>query len=161
MNDYNGNVVTPVNYDGASDDDLKAFGLVEDMDWREELSKGNAAGTDGYMGDVMNAFLNVRTEDEEAEVEGKKDENEIKAIKDRSGALWIFAQTLEREGFVLDYKGYSCCFRVNRKQQLEGKVTNEDFDRLSSRDVSELGLASSVNLGCIDFYPIKSGKKNW
>merc|ERR1712244_42699 len=27
-------------------------------------------------------------------------------------------------------------------------------------DISALGLASSVNLGCVDFYPAASGKKN-
>ena len=151
LNEYKGTLVEPVNYSGASDEDVEVFGLVEDMDWREEMSKIDAAGTDGYLGDALNTFLNVKSDVD----------NQMKEINDRNGALWVFAKSLEREGFILDYKGYTCCFRVNRKQQDKNKIRDEDFDRLSSRDVSQLGLATSVNLGCVDFYPCKSGKKNW
>ena len=57
---------------------------------------------------------------------------------------------------------------MNRQQQRQrrgddgdGSISDEDFDRLASLDVLGLGLGSSTNLGCIDFYPIRSGKKNW
>ena len=57
---------------------------------------------------------------------------------------------------------------MNRRQQQhrrgddgDGSISDEDFDKLASVDVSGLGLASTTNLGCIDVYPILSGKKNW
>ncbi len=153
LKNYNGKLVEPVCFDGASSDDLQPFGLVEDMAWRKELSRDDAAGTDGYIGDVMNEFLSTPSEGRGLE--------ELKPIKEREGALWNFAKVLESEGFILDYKGYSCCFRVNWKHQNKETISEEDFKRLSLRDVSKLGLATSVNLGCIDFYPFKSGKKNW
>jgi hypothetical protein len=150
LSKYNGTVITPVKFTGSSESDLSPFGLKEDMDWRNELSKESAAGTDGYVGDVIVDFLCQNKED-----------NEIIPISDRQGALWNFAKNLESEGFVLDYKGYSCCFRVNRKQQNNERISSDDFDSLSLRDLTKTGLATSVNLGCIDFYPKSSGKKNW
>jgi len=147
---YNGTVIYPVQFLGATDADLEPFGLEEDMDWRNSMSTKIAAGTDGYIGDVMNIFLNL------------DNKNELtKPIPDREGALWRFATKLEEEGFVLDHNGYTCCFRVNRKQQMKDKISDVDFDLLASRNVTDLGLATSINLGCIDFYPINSGKKNW
>jgi hydroxymethylpyrimidine pyrophosphatase-like HAD family hydrolase len=151
LKDYSGTLVEPVHFNGASEEDVKAFGIVEDMDWREKLSQDQAAGGDGYIGDVMNTFLKVEQEED----------NQVKPIKDRESSLWNFAKSLEAEGFVIDYKGYTCCFRVNRKQQDKEKISDDDFNKLSLRNVEKLGLASSVNLGCVDFYPIKSGKKNW
>lgn len=150
LSEYNGTVITPVNFTGSSESDLSPFGLKEDLDWRNELSKEHAAGIDGYVGDAMVDFLCQNKED-----------NEIIPISLREGALWNFAKSLESEGFILDYKGYSCCFRVNRKQQNNERISSDDFDSLSLRDVTKMGLATSVNLGCIDFYPKCSGKKNW
>lgn len=139
-------VVTPVPFDGACDEDLKPFGLWEDETWRLKMS-ADGAGSDGYVSDAMDIFL------------GKQEEAKVVPLKDRKGALWNFARDLEKRGFVIDYKGYSNCFRVNMQQQ--SKVSSEEFNDLRSVDVSNLGLDTSVNLGCIDFYPKTSGKKNW
>ena len=84
--------------------------------------------------------------------------DETSSIEQRSGALWSFAKSLQEKGLVLDTKGYATCFRVNRNQQ----TTNGLFDDLLSGAISHPPeLASSVNLGCIDFYPNISGKKHW
>ena len=139
------------------------FGLEEDLEWRNGLSHRDAAGLDGYRGDAMNTFLHKQPQQPQQQQDQKNhEEEEMIPIHLRQGALWEFAKTLQQEGFTLDYKGYTCCFRVNRKQQQQknGVISDDDFDRLAFRNVSELGLASSVNLGCIDFYPICSGKKN-
>jgi hypothetical protein len=145
--DPGGNMVTPIPFDGATDDVLMSFGLVEDKLWRSKLSEEDAAGMDGYIGDSMDTFL------------GKQRETAIVPICERKGALWDFCKSLQKKGFVIDYKGYSNCFRVNKKQQ--NIISEDEFNSLRSLDVSEYGLATSVNLGCIDFYPIYSGKKNW
>lgn len=138
-------VITPVYFDGASEDDLKSFGLVEDESWRNKISN-NGAGSDGYVGDAMDVFL------------GKCDQASPIELSQRRGQLWEFGKMLEQKGFIVDYKGYSNCFRVNLKQQT--KISREDFHELESTDVSYMGLATSCNLGCIDFYPKSSGKKN-
>jgi hydroxymethylpyrimidine pyrophosphatase-like HAD family hydrolase len=56
---------------------------------------------------------------------------------------------------VIDSKGYSTCFRVNRSQQ-----TNVEAFDLVRNLIVPTELATSTNLGCIDFYPKDSGKKN-
>jgi len=180
---YNGKkmiIIEPINFHGAQSEDLEPFGLVEDMEWRLEMSNDNAAGCDGYLGDAMDTFMKTATNnnsnnDTEEEEEGQASStctvpSTIIPIDERSGVLWEFGKQLQKEGFVLDSNGYSCCFRVNRKQQNKELIHDDDFDRLSVRlrdrddananESTNLGLASSVNLGCIDFYPIKSGKKN-
>jgi len=45
--------------------------------------------------------------------------------------------------------------------QQQTKVSAEEFNALKSINVSDRGLATSVNLGCVDFYPRTSGKRNW
>jgi len=139
-------VVTPVPFDGASEQDLEPFGLREDETWRLKMSIGGA-GDDGYIGDAMDVFL------------GKQEDVDVVPLKDRQGALWNFAKDLEEKSFVIDYTGYSNCFRINMKQQTQ--VSDEEFNALKYTNVSDLGLDSSVNLGCIDFYPKTSGKRNW
>jgi len=138
-------VVTPVPFDGASEQDLEPFGLREDETWRLKMSIGGA-GDDGYIGDAMDVFL------------GKQEDVDVVPLKDRQGALWNFAKDLEEKSFVIDYTGYSNCFRINMKQQTQ--VSDEEFNALKYTNVSDLGLDSSVNLGCIDFYPKTSGKRN-
>ena len=141
-----GTFITPEPFDGATKDDLRPFGLKEDELWRSKLSL--IAGTDGNPGDAMDVFLGTSTK------------TQIIPLEDRKAPLWNYANELRARGFSIDYKGYSNCFRVNMKQQKEN-VTREDFEALKTTDVSEQGLATSVNLGCIDFYPSSSGKKNW
>jgi len=80
-------------------------------------------------------------------------------IEQRTGILWEYANHLiENEGFVLDTKSYSTMFRVSRKHQVNEKT----FDDLLDGTISypkEIGM--STNLGCIDFFPVVSGKQNW
>ncbi len=150
LKEYQGTIIEPVPYDDATEEDLSPFGLVEDLHWREEMSKESAAGSDGYQGDAFDIFVNLVN----------REDCQVKDVVDRDSSLWEFAKALQEEGFTLDTKGYSCCFRVNIKQQTS-EISEEQFSSLSKRDVSEFGLATSVNLGCIDFYPKMSGKKNW
>jgi hypothetical protein len=148
LNNYTGSTIQPEPFDGAIDEDLVPFGLVEDMEWRSRMSRDEAAGLDGYMGDSMDMFLNKT-----------RGTNGITPLEERKGNLWNFAKELYSQGFVIDHKGYASCFRINWNQQ--NQVSKEDFDSLSTLDVSMNGLGTSVNLGCIDFYPMDSGKKNW
>jgi len=141
---YNGFVVHPVKYDGASDDDgdgqknndLTPFGLREDMTWRTKMEETDAAGKDGYRG-MDNEIRGISDDKKEAVV----------PVPEREGKLWEFAQTLLDRGFVIDSKGYSACFRVNRKHQTNGRITNEDFDSLSKMDLP-IGLASRCVFPC-------------
>jgi hypothetical protein len=147
LSDYTGNIIQPEPFDGATDEDLTPFGLVEDMEWRSLMSRDEAAGLDGYIGDSMDIFLN------------KTEEIYCTPLEQRKGNLWNFAKELQSQGFVIDHKGYASCFRVNLNQQ--NQASKEDFESLSTLDVSVNGLGSSINLGCIDFYPMESGKRNW
>eukprot|EP00559_Dactyliosolen_fragilissimus_P009782 CAMPEP_0184874126 /NCGR_PEP_ID=MMETSP0580-20130426/42221_1 /TAXON_ID=1118495 /ORGANISM="Dactyliosolen fragilissimus" /LENGTH=389 /DNA_ID=CAMNT_0027377101 /DNA_START=112 /DNA_END=1281 /DNA_ORIENTATION=+ len=149
-------VIHPVPYQGAHDDDLAPYALKEDMEWRNRMSKIDAAGVDGYVqvtkGDFggNNGML----------VKKKELLSPLVSIDDRKGALWDLARDLISRGYILDTKGYSTCFRVNIKHQDTSKIGEKDMQRLRDLNVKENGLASSVNLGCIDFYPLGSGKKN-
>ena len=46
---------TPLEYDGADPNDLKPFGLVEDMAWRERMEHVAAAGVEGYPGNEVSS----------------------------------------------------------------------------------------------------------
>lgn len=138
-----GFLCTPVEYDGSEPSDLQPFGLREDMNWRKLMVHDDAAGWEGYSGNEIT----------------KKQDDPI-PIDDRTGALWKFASQLQKEGFTIDSKSYSTCFRINRKYQ--SGVAQEKFDSLLNGDiVCPPNLARSTNLGCVDFYPVISGKKNW
>ena len=133
-NAYDGPVIQPVKFDDSlPDKDLEPFGIVEDEEWKRRMQSMDAAGGDGYGDDIP--------------------------IEDRRGLLWEFARTLQSQGFVLDFKGYSTCFRVNRKQQRDDAIDDAKFASLMKK-APPSGLATSVNLGCIDFYPSISGKRN-
>ena len=138
--------VTPESFDGADTNLLEPFEIVEELECRQKLEDQRAAGTDGYSG---------------AELDLESSDQVPIPIENRAGSLWEFARKLEAKGYVLDTKGYASCFRVNRKQQTS--VSDEDFDRLLRGEVlpCPLELATSTNLGCIDYYPMASGKKNW
>ena len=127
-------------FDGASASGLEAFGLEEDTEWRSKIEA--TAGVGGFAGN---------------ELDGNSSASVV-TIGQRKGRLWDYCLELQEKGFVIDTKGYSVCFRVNRKQQ---KLVSEDqFEALKSIAPPE-GLSTSVNLGCVDFYPFDSGKKNW
>jgi hypothetical protein len=137
--------VIPASYDGARTQDLEEFGLVEDMDWRNEMEKIDAAGKGGFVSNEL----------------GDGSNQAPLSIADREGSLWEFARRLLADGYVLDTKGYASCFRVNRNQQTPG-VSKEAFDALSDGTIAfPSELSTSTNLGCVDFYPVASGKKNW
>eukprot|EP00980_Cylindrotheca_fusiformis_P022285 scaffold9176_cov129-Cylindrotheca_fusiformis.AAC.9 len=136
----NGFRVTPKEYDGAPDNGMEDFCVVEDMKWRQmmEMYTGRFVFDDPYSG--VDTSMESRMEL-------------------RDGVLWKFAQFLIERGFVLDTKGYSACFRVNSKQQTS--LPAEDFQALLDGTIEPFeGLQTSVNLNCIDVYPLISGKKN-
>jgi hypothetical protein len=140
-----GLTVTPAPYDGVRAQDLEVFGLVEDMDWRREMERIDAAGKDGFVSNEL----------------GDENNHTPMSIADREGSLWEFARRLQADGYVLDTKGYATCFRVNRNQQTPG-MYKEAFDGLIDGSiVCPPELSTSTNLGCVDFYPVASGKKNW
>jgi len=143
-------VVHPVSYSGATEEDIQPFTLKEDLVWRQQMEQREAAGTDGY----------VRVELPSSSQLGE-DSNEAIPVSDRIGALWDFARQLSAQGLVLDTSGYATCFRVNRKQQTT-TTSKEKFEQLLAGNVTcPPGISTSTNLGCVDFYPEASGKKNW
>jgi hypothetical protein len=140
-----GLTITPASYDGARAQDLEAFGLIEDMDWRDEMERIDAAGKEGFVSNEL----------------GDDNDQVPMSIADREGSLWEFARRLLADGYVLDTKGYASCFRVNRNQQTPF-MSKEAFDALSDGTIAYPSeLSTSTNLGCVDFYPVSSGKKNW
>lgn len=136
--------VLPKAFSGADPKDLQPFSIIEDMEWRGQVEQMSAAGSDGFVGNELNS---------RASINGK----EI-SCSERKGYLWDYSRSLLERGFIVDAKGYSTCFRVNRNQQDKSAL----FDTLLPNCTKvPSGLSSSINLGCIDFYPTLSGKKNW
>jgi len=132
--------VQPVEFDGMDEHDKTEFGIVEDVYWRHYVSQ--PIMDDDPSLDESKPFLIPSTSPLDS--------------------LQTIATALEQRNFTIDKTGYSTCFRVNWKQQRQDLVTRQDFDSIpSSIDLTRLGLQYSINLGCIDFFPLKSGKKNW
>ena len=137
-------VVRPKNFDGATKEDLLPFAIEEDLQWRKNIEQ--------LAGNFDSPPLK----------ELAKKPSKTKDVRERDGLLWDFARMLSHEGFVLDTNGYSSCFRVNKKQQDPASVSDDAFKSLSDGRVQPIkGLASSVNLSCVDYYPASSGKRNW
>lgn len=135
--------VTLMRFDGTQPKDDGPFSLLEDAAWRLEMSRDEAAGRDGFVSNELSP----------------ETQESLVSIETRQGALWEFARSLMLNGYVLDTNGYATCFRVNRKQQTAGF---EGFAALAGGKVAcPATLATSVNLGCVDFYPVASGKRNW
>jgi hypothetical protein len=136
--------VQPVEYEGAEALDLEPFSLVEDMEWRRRMERKGAAGKDGFVSN---------------EITDSPSQTSSIPVTERKGILWDHARRLTEQGFVLDTKGYSTCFRVNEKHQ----TSKEKFLNLLLGGQIEYPpeLATSINLGCVDYYPVSSGKKNW
>jgi len=170
--------IVPQPFEGATPDDLEPYFICEDVEWRNRMEDQDVgAGKDGYRGNELPSLL-----DDEDKGRAKHQLKPV-PISERDGVLWEFAQTLVDKGVVLDTKGYSTCFRVNAKQQsgAANKKFDDDgnpiktasssssstisplFDALLNKQEIEIppAIASSVNLGCIDYYPAISGKKNW
>lgn len=161
----------PLDYSGAQATDLEAFGLREDLNWRQRMEEYQAAGNEGYAGNEVSSIRCLNEDDDDDDDEEclidyenpygfPKQENVI-PVKERNGRLWEFARQLETNyGLVLDTKSYSTCFRINKKFQTEqGK---EAFQALLNGDLAlPSEFEKSTNLGCIDIYPLFSGKRNW
>ena len=134
--------VIPEKYDGADEESLRPFSIVEDLDWRRKIEE--KAGPFGSV-TLKDLAINPGLQAD---------------INERNGLLWDFARSLAARGYVLDTKGYSACFRVNKKHQTT--VSDDEFVSLLDGKIKPyVGLASSINLSCIDFYPEESGKRNW
>ena len=139
--------VVPVSFHGATPQDLEPFHLVEDLEWRRQIVK--AIGLDGFIGNDITDLVAM-------------EKHPIIPLESRSGPLWELANRLRKDGYILDLKGYAACFRVNRKQQPTSLSSVRFDDLLSGNDVAiPLTISTSTNLGCVDFYPAMSGKKNW
>jgi hydroxymethylpyrimidine pyrophosphatase-like HAD family hydrolase len=134
--------VEPKSFQGATNADLKPFGIVEDMEWRQQVEEYTGKfDMDGSSFPDLKSFVSTPVQDRE------------------SSNLWDFARDLEKKGYVVDIKGYSSCFRLNKKHQTQ--ISDEDFYRLVDKEaLKKAGLDTSVNLSCIDIYPVMSGKKN-
>ena len=141
--------ITPLPYEGALTDDLQAFGLQEDLEWRQIMEK--AAGPDGFIGQEIKVLLT------------QAKAPPLVPAAARQGPLWEFAQSLERRGLVLDTKGYATSFRVTTNQQSSSSPTA--METLRALQEGQIPLPPEVtmrtNLGSMDFYPKISGKKNW
>ncbi|KAL3770200.1 hypothetical protein ACHAWU_009140 [Discostella pseudostelligera] len=136
-------VVQPVSFQGMPLGYDTPFILVEDMNWREQISRLDAAGSDGYVNNI--------------------------SIEHRRGKLWDYARTIidnknnnnnnnnnnAVDKYVIDADGYATAFRIRYRQNTSGTSS-------SSLLLPPLpdGLACSTNLGCVDIYPTMSGKRN-
>lgn len=146
-----GVLVHPQPYEGCPSSDLEPFTLVEDLLWRNEISNLDCAGTDGY------SILAPR-----AGSDGFSTLTPPIPIDQRSGKLWAHARALQKKGFFLDSSGYATAFRINRKHQEDDIASTFDafLEQCNNREGIPDGLGCSTNLGCVDFYPKMSGKKN-
>lgn len=146
-----GVLVHPQLYEGCPSSDLEPFTLVEDLLWRNEISNLDCAGTDGY------SILAPR-----AGSDGFSTLTPPIPIEQRSGKLWAHARALQKKGFFLDSSGYATAFRINRKHQEDDIASTFDgfLEQCNNREGVPEELGCSTNLGCVDFYPKMSGKKN-
>jgi hypothetical protein len=147
-------IITPQPYQGATEEDLQPFTIVEDMEWRRYMEE--VTGVDGFVGQNVDELLPKQTRTETGE-------SKILPASTRRGVLWEFAHSLEQRGLILDTKGYATSFRVSAKQQNTSSLTTMDTFR--ALQVGDIPLPSRItmrtNLGSMDFYPSISGKKNW
>jgi hydroxymethylpyrimidine pyrophosphatase-like HAD family hydrolase len=146
-----GVLVHPQPYEGCPSSHLESFTLVEDLLWRNEISNLDCAGTDGY------SILAPR-----AGSDGFSTLTPPIPIDQRSGKLWAYARSMQKKGFFLDSSGYATAFRINRKHQEDdiASTFDEFLEQCNNREGVPEELGCSTNLGCVDFYPKMSGKKN-
>lgn len=136
--------IQPQPFQGATDDDLRPFGLREDTEWRKMMEE--SAGVDGFVGQEL--------------VDLAKGTQTTIPVSARNGAVWEYARELESRGIILDSKGYATSFRVTAKQQPDNAI--EAFKALQqSKFPCPPEVTTSTNLGSSDFYPTISGKKHW
>jgi hypothetical protein len=95
-------VVHPPKYNGASTssskDVWKPFELVEHMEWQTKVEEYSCRFGSPPLKELVSS------------------PDSVPSMNERDGLLWDFGQDLVAKGFVLDTKGYSACFRVNKKQ---------------------------------------------
>lgn len=146
-----GVLVNPEPYTGCPSSNHSPFTLVEDMEWRNQISNLQCAGSDGY------STLAPR-----AGSDGFSTLTPPTPIEHRNGRLWEHARTLQKQGFFLDSSGYATAFRINRKHQESDLASNFDqfLQKCKSREDIPDEVGCSTNLGCVDFYPNMSGKRN-
>lgn len=151
--------IQPVTFDQSTNEDLRPFGLVEDLEWRSIMEE--AAGPDGFEGQDIETLLAASVSKQQQTLSSSSSTSMIPASQ-RQGPLWDHARELQRRGLVLDTKGYATSFRVTAKQQEPSKAGMARFEALQKGQIPcPPQVASHTNLGSIDFYPIRSGKKNW
>jgi len=133
----------------------KPFGIREDKAWRERMTA--SIGGDSFGSFSLKEIYDARDDPKSTSM----------PLHERDGFIWDFARELiHTHGFVLDTKGYSTCFRFNKKQQTSEAIANTPHGKILALLDADLwaakkaSLASSVNLSCVDFYPSCSGKKN-
>ena len=134
--------VKPKRFKGSTKDDLLPFGIYEDMDWKRKMintkalgGSGNGDGSnDGDADYTLNQILN--------DPSGSQ-----KQLKECDGLLWDFARDLiHNKHFILDTKGYSTCFRVNRKHQ------NNQNNEAESEAESEAPPSQNLKFKFEDLY---------
>jgi hydroxymethylpyrimidine pyrophosphatase-like HAD family hydrolase len=110
--------VKPKRFKGSTKDDLLPFGIYEDMDWKRKMINTKALGGSGN-GDIDDDFTLDQIFNDPS--------GSQKQLKECDGLLWDFARDLiHNKHFILDTKGYSTCFRVNRKHQNNNNNNNNN-----------------------------------
>jgi len=151
-------------------DDL-TIELTEDLHWRKLMSNSSAAGMEGFdtnhFGDVtyICRASGWSVLSQSPQPSSRKQTRFINGStsKNKSSALWNYGQKLEEErGVVVDSQGYATMFRIKKKDQtrIDTDAGFVDSILIDGKDIPD-GISYSTNLGCIDFYPSISGKKNW
>ena len=115
-------------------DDQVIYRLQEDTEWREIMSRIEAAGSGGYH--KTSPALTI-------------------PVESRKGVLWEFAADLMRDGWVIDHRGYATAFRIHLHKQVVPKL-----DEARLRQAAPPGLTITSNLASFDVYPSCSGKRN-
>ena len=143
--------IEPLSFDGATAEDLKAFGLQEDLEWRKIMEK--AAGADGFVGQELGMLLSASSL-------SSSQTPALIPVSQRQGQLWEYARLLQEHGLTLDTKGYATSFRVTARQQKESSM--DTFLSLQRQEALPCPpqVTTRTNLGSMDFFPTICGKKN-
>jgi hypothetical protein len=138
-----------------SPEDMQEFSVVEDLHWKHMIRQQQQQPSSVQVDDFNPNPVKV-VDSLELSSDSNNTDDELLS------SLQTVVKILEQRNFTIDQLGYSTCIRVNWKQQRQDVVTRQDFDQIhSSIDLNRLGLQCSFNLGCIDFFPLTSGKKSW
>ncbi|KAL7506226.1 hypothetical protein ACHAXN_003487, partial [Cyclotella atomus] len=142
VSESGGRIFYPVPLDESSDGyhkmvisnksglDNSPFRLMEDLQWKHQISNVNAAVPDGFNDDTL------------------------LPLEQSSGKLWAFATQLQQHGYILDTMGYSTAFRIT--QHIHDNFDKVIHQIITTDLLKE--LRCSTNLGCIDIYPAMTCK---